>query len=141
MIRQRSHKASSFVEVLVSMAIIIILVTAAASTILNSQFLASYSKHKIQAMYAAQHIIEQQRRLAFSNIVSQASTPVTLDTKGTYNTSADDFLGNVILTVSSLDVNRKQLQVQINWQEQITTAKVTMREYYSTIIANDPLTN
>lgn len=141
MIMSGSNRASSFVEVLVSMAIVVILVTAAAMTILNSQFLASYSKHKIQAMYAAQQIIEQQRRLNFSNIVSQSSAPVTLDSRGTYNTSADDFLGNAVITVVSIDANRKQVQVQINWQEQLTTAKVTMREYYSTIIANDPLTN
>jgi len=136
-----TSNGSTFVEVLVSIAIIVIFVTAAEMTILNSQFLASYSKHRLQAMYVAQQIIEQERRLNFSNIVSIASTPVTLDTKGTYNTTADDFLGNVIVTVTTLDTYRKQVQVQVNWQEQITTAKVTMREYYSTNIANDTLTN
>ncbi len=136
-----STKGSTFVEVLVSIALVVIFVTAAQMTILNSQFLASYSKHRLQAMYVAQQIIEQQRRLTFANIVSVASTAVTLDTKGTYNTTADDFLGNVIITVTTLDAYRKQVQVQVNWQEQVTTAKVTMREYYSTNIANDTLTN
>ena len=134
-------QGSTLVEVIVSVAIVVIFLTAAASTILNSQFLASYSKHKLQAMYAAQQIIEQERRLSYANIISVASTPVTLDTKGTYNTTADDFLGNVIITVSSVDVYHKQVQIQINWQEQITSAKATLREYYSTNIADDTVPN
>ena len=92
-------------------------------------------------MYVAQRIIEQERRLTFGNIVSQASTAWTLDTNGTYNTTADDFLGNAIITVISWDAYRKQVQVQVNWQERILAGKVTMREYYATIIANDPLSN
>lgn len=136
-----SPKGTSLVEVLISIAIVAIFLVAAANTILNSQFLASYSKHKLQAMYAAQQIIEQERRLTYANLISVASTPVTLDTKGTYNTTADDFLGNVIITVTILDVYHKQVQVQINWQEQVMSGKLTMREYYSTNIANDTVPN
>lgn len=131
----------SLVEVLVSIAIVLIFLLAAATTIINGQFLTSYAKHKLQATYAAQQILEQTRRLTFANIVSQASTPITLDTQGTYNTTADDFLGNVIITVISLDAYRKQVQVQINWKEQVLATKIDMREYYSTNIANDPVPN
>ena len=42
----------------------------AASMLTNSQLLASYSKHKIQAAYAAQQIIETQRQNPFSVIVA-----------------------------------------------------------------------
>ncbi len=134
-------KGGTLVEVLVSIGIVLIFLVAAVTTILNSQFLASYAKHKLQAMYVAGQIIEQERRLSFSNIITQASTPVTLDTNGTYNTAADDFLGNSIITVTSLDAYRKQVQVQINWQEQILAGKRTMTEYFSTNIANDSLPN
>ncbi|MEI7998142.1 MAG: prepilin-type N-terminal cleavage/methylation domain-containing protein [Candidatus Omnitrophota bacterium] len=134
-------KASTLVEVLISIAIVLIFLVAAVNTIFNAQFLTSYSKHRLQAMYVAQRIIEQERRLTFGNIVSQASTAWTLDTNGTYNTTADDFLGNAIITVISWDAYRKQVQVQVNWQERILAGKVTMREYYATIIANDPLSN
>lgn len=136
-----SKRGSSFIEVLISIAVVLVFVAAAASTILNSQYFASYSKHKLQAMYVAQQIIEQERRLTFANLVSIASTPVTLDTKGTYNTTADDFLGNVVVTVGVIDASRRSVQVQVNWQEQVNTTKVTMREYYQTTIVNDTLPN
>ena len=135
------QRGSSLVEVLISIAIVAIFLVAASSTILNSQFLASYSKHKLQAMYAAEQILEQERRLTYGNLVSVVSTPVTLDTKGTYNTTADDFLGNAVITVIVLGTYSKQVQVQINWQEQVTSGKLTMKEYYSTDIANDTVTN
>ncbi len=139
--RFQGNKGVSLVEILVSVGILVIFLTAAIMTILNSQFLASYSKHKLQAMYAAEQILEQERRLTYTNLVSVASTAVTLDTKGTYNTTADDFLGNVVITVTVVDVYHKQVQIQINWQEQLTSGKVTMREYYSTNIANDTVPN
>jgi len=131
-------KASTLIEVLVSVAVVLIFIVAAVTSLLNSQFLASISKHKLQAMYVAQQILEQERRLSFANITTQPSLPVTLDTNGTYNTTADDFLGNRIITVINLDAYRKGVQLQINWKEQVLANKVTMAEYYSTNITNDP---
>ncbi|MBF0490681.1 MAG: type II secretion system protein [Candidatus Omnitrophica bacterium] len=139
--KQSSTQGSTLVEVLVAIAIIDIFLTASSVSILNSQFLASYAKHKIQARYVAQQILEQQRRLTYVNIVSVASAAVTLDSKGTYNTTSDDFLGNAIVSVTTIDTYRKKVQVQVNWQEQILSGKVTMREYYATDIANDPIPN
>ena len=86
-------------------------------------------------------MIEQERRLSYGNIVSVAASPVTLDTKGTYATASDDFLGNVVITVTVLDAFRKQVMVEINWQEQVNRTKVIMKEYYSTNIVNDTLIN
>ncbi len=61
----------------------------------NSQLLASYSKHKIQAAYAAQQIIETHRQNAFivlsagqtQTIPAAGSNAVILDTKGNYASS------------------------------------------------------
>lgn len=135
---RRRESGLTLVEILVSLALLVILAAGMASTILSSQFFSSYSRHKIQAAYAAQQILEQQRRTAFSAIATQASAAVTLDTKGTYNTTADDFNGNRVITVTSIDAYRKMVQVEINWQEQVASGKITAREYFKTTIANEP---
>lgn len=131
----------TLVEVLVSILLIVILLTAAATTILNSQFLSSYSKHKIQAAYVAQQILEQERRLGLAGMSSQPSAVVTLDTKGTYGTTADDFLGNRVITVTSGGAFRKMVQVEVNWQERFGTGKVTMREYFTSTFTDESALN
>ena len=136
----KSQRGASLVEILVSIGIVMLFLAAAASTILNSQFLASYSRHKIQAMYVAQQLVEQQRRYLWASIISVASTPVTLDTQGT-GSAADDFMGNSVITVSTLDAFRKSVQVEINWREHVLNGNITIREFYTTNIANDPIPN
>ncbi len=130
----RSKSGLTLVEVLISIAIMLLLLTAATQTILNSQFLTSYSRHKAQAMYAAQQILEQQRQKSFSASSSQTTAPVILDANSNFN-------GTAITTVTNLDAYRNHVDVEIDWQEQILAAKVTMKEYYSTNIANDPIPN
>lgn len=141
--KQRNHNSQSgltLVEVLVSVLLIVILLTAAAATILNSQFLSSYSKHKIQAAYVAQQIMEQQRRLGRAARSSRASAAVTLDTRGTYASTTDDFLGNRVITVTNVDALRSLVQVEINWQERFGRGIFTMREYLtSTFTEEDTL--
>lgn len=132
----------TLVECLISFTLVVIILTAAVSLIINGQTLSSLARHKTQAAYAAQQILEQQRRLAFPSIVSLASAAVTLDTNGTYNTSADDFTGKRIITVTNLDAYRKKLQVEINWLERLPMGgQVTIREFYATTIANEPQLN
>src|SRR6202167_1172053 len=86
-----SNTKSGFtlVEVLISVGIMLVFLPFAASMLTNSQLLASYSKHKIQAAYAAQQIIETERQNAFISLSpgqSQVIGPssVILDTKGNY---------------------------------------------------------
>ncbi len=137
-----TEKGISLVEVLVSLALIVVLWLATSTTLLSGQFFTSYAQHKAQAVFVAQNIIEQQRRLVFANLASQASAAVSLDSKGTYGTGADDFMGNRIVTVAVVpgNANLKTVQVEVNWQEQIANrGRVTMREYFTTSIANDPV--
>jgi len=137
-----SDNGLTLIEVMVSVALIVILLTATASTIINSQLLSSLARHKVQAAYVSQQILEQQRRLAFSNIVSLPAAAVTLDTRGTYNTTNDDFIGAAVITVTNIDSYRKKVQVEIDWPEWLLTgAQVTMKEYYATTIANEPQLN
>jgi len=129
----------TLVETIWSIALITILIPPAINNILNNQFLSSYSKHKMQAAYVAQQILEQERRAAFSEIVSVPPAFVSLDTRGTYNTTVDDFMGNAIITVTDVDANQKMVQVEINWTERIFgRGQVVMREYFTTTFANEP---
>jgi len=128
----------TLIEVMVSVVLIVVLLAAAASTIINSQLLSSLARHKTQAAYAGEQILEQQRRLTFSNIVSCPSAAVTLDTAGTYNTTADDFLGAVTITVTPIDAHQKKVQVEIDWQERLLMgAQATMKEYFATTITDE----
>jgi prepilin-type N-terminal cleavage/methylation domain-containing protein len=164
-----SYKEDGFtlIEVLVSVGIMLIFLPFAANMLTNSQLLASYSKHKIQAAYAAQQILETQRQIisTYFNplplLSGQSKTigpsSVILDTKGNYNnlncnTNTSIFCGTSIITVTpavytnSAGVKNTSLTVdhivvQIFWFEQIVKLKVSMSETYATDIANDLMLN
>jgi prepilin-type N-terminal cleavage/methylation domain-containing protein len=148
-----SKKGFTLVEVLISTAIVAVFLPFAANMLLNSQLTASYSKHKIQAAYAAKQIIETQRQLAAHNgtISSQGSTSVILDTKGNYDSNKNYFYGTSVITVTpavytsssgvkTTSPNVDHVVVQISWKEQIANKKVTMTDSYAAdIIFNDTM--
>ncbi len=129
-----SENGMALVEILISIAVVLILFSAATMSILNSQFLASYSRHKTQAMYVAQQLLEAQRRQTFVAASSSTTAAVTLDTYV-------NFTGTAITTVANLDAYRNQVTVEIDWVEQMLAGKKTMKEFYSVNIANDPVPN
>jgi type II secretory pathway pseudopilin PulG len=154
-----SNTKSGFtiVEVLVSVGIMIVFLPFAASMLTNSQLLASYSKHKIQAAYAAQQIIETQRQNPFSVIITPNPASVDLDTKGNYtntncSTNPNLFCGTATMTmtptvytnssgVKTTSTTVDHFVVAISWVEQIVNLKVTMTETYAEDIVNDPMLN
>lgn len=152
----------TLVEVLVSVGIMLIFLPFAASMLTNSQLLASYSKHKIEAAYAAQQIIETQRQNAFLVIsagksVTIGPASVVLDTKGNYvntncATNSNLFCGTTTITVTPTvytnSVGTKttstmvdHYSVAITWNEQIAKLKVPITETYAEDVANDPMLN
>jgi len=158
-----SNTKSGFtiIEVLVSIGIMLIFLPFAASMLTNSQLLSSYSKHKIQAVYAAQQIIETQRQNPFLVIapgksVTIGPSNVLLDTKGNYNNTncaiSNVFCGTAVITVTpAVYTNNAGGQitstavdhflVKIYWNEQILNLLVPMTETYAEDIANDPILN
>ena len=158
-----SNTASGFtlVEVLVSVGIMLIFLPFAASMLTNSQLLASYSKHKIQAAYAAQQIIETQRQNAFVSLLAGQSqvigpSSVVLDTKGNYANAncanTNIYCGTVLITITpTVYTNSSGVKttsstvdhfvVSISWSENILELKVPMTETYAEDIANDPMLN
>ena len=161
--RTLSGKEDGFtlVEILVCVGILVIFLPFAASMLINSQLLASYSKHKIQAAYAAQQIIETQRQNAFQVIAAGQSqtigpSAVILDTKGNYSNvtcaNPNIFCGTALITitpavytttagVSTSSTTVDHFVVKISWVEQILNLKVPMNETYAEDIANDIMLN
>ena len=142
-------KGFTLVEVLVSLGIMLIFLPFAARMLTNNQLLASYSKHKIQAAYAAKQIIETQRQQAVLNrtITSQ----VILDTHGQYGNYADFFYATATITVTpavysdapgSPNVNVAHMVIKMTWPEQILGAQINVTETYAAdIITNDNVLN
>ena len=110
-----SNSGFTLVEVLVTTAIVVVFLPFAASLLTNSQMLASFSKHRIQAAYVAQQLIETTRQQPLSYFAPQlatlnpTSTPITgqvaLDTKGDYSnincsTNPTLFCGNAVISVT-----------------------------------------
>lgn len=107
-----TERGFTLTEVLVTAAIIGISLPFAVSMLINSQLLASYSKHRIQAAYAAQQIIETQRQQPISYFAPmlKTTTPtiitawVMLDTGGNYNnttcTSGNLPCGTATITIT-----------------------------------------
>jgi len=111
----KKNSGFTLVEVLVSVGILLIFLPFAASMLTNSQLLASNSKHKIQAAYAAQQIIETLRQKPISYFAPILSTAipnnaptiitewVMLDTKGNYPASCNSAnipCGTATVTIS-----------------------------------------
>jgi prepilin-type N-terminal cleavage/methylation domain-containing protein len=131
----------TLLEVMIALVIFLILFLSTAVSIITSLYLGSVIKHKVQAMYWAQRFIEEERRLPFSTLASLPSASVSLDTNGTFDTTADDRTGNRVVTVTDIDVYRKRLKIEINWTEKFMKGTNTMREYYSTDIAQESQLN
>jgi len=151
----------TIIEVIVSVGIMLIFLPFAASMLTNSQLLASYSKHKIQAAYAAQQIIETQRQNPFKILSagqSQTIGPASaiLDTKGNYSNptcnNPNIFCGTAVITItpavytnsSGVKVTSTTVDhfsVAINWYEQIVNLQIPMTETYAEDIANDTMLN
>jgi len=129
--------------------------------LINSQLLASYSKHKIQAAYAAQQMLETQRQSPFQVIAAGKSVTigpanVVLDTKGNYNNvncnNSNTFCGTTVITVTptvytttagvkTTSATVDHFVVQVFWNERIAKLFVPMTETYAEDIVNDPMLN
>ena len=153
-------KGFTLVEVLVSTGIMVVLLPVL-SILVSSQYLASVSKHKIQAAYVAQQLIETQRPIISTYFTPTPLTKtingfVTIDTKGIYpaNSCANSNLpcGSTSITVTpavytsttgvqTTSTTVEHFVVKITWNEQITKSRVPMTETYAEDMANDSTLN
>ncbi len=140
-IRRVSSNGFTLVEALTSILILALVWVAVAGSIISYKYIASYSKHKVQAVFVAQRILEEKRRQTFSTLANQNYGAVSIDTRGTFNTSADDLMGTAAVTVTNIDTYRKKVLVQVSWQEKSPIGVVTKSEFCATDIANEPQLN
>lgn len=115
----RSDKGLSLVEMLISMSLFVLVWVSLVGSILVGKEAETRSRHKIQATYAAQRVMESLRKQSFASIVSQTGGSVTVDTKGT-DTAADDLIGTQTINVINYPATNpiyKKVGVTIRWRE------------------------
>lgn len=138
-IKLTSRKSFTLTEVVVGLLTLVIIWLGAIDAFIVGKYSASYSRHKIQAMYAAQRKIEDLRKVTYPP--SGSTTAIRIDTKGTPDNAADDFTGTQIVTVGPDLGYYRQVIVEIRWNEIFFGRVKQMREYCATYIANEPQVN
>ncbi|MCX5666226.1 MAG: type II secretion system protein [Candidatus Omnitrophica bacterium] len=143
-IKLGSRSSFTLVEVVVSLSILLIIWLAAGSAFIVGKYSASYARHKVQAIYAAQLAIENIRKnVPFANM-QDSNTAISIDTRGTPDNAADDFNGRQIIDVSDVAGSGgyyRQVLADIQWNELLFGINRTMHEYCVTYIANEPQVN
>jgi len=143
-INLRSCSSFTFIEVVFSILLIVIICLAAIDVLVVAKYSTSYAKHKIQATYYAQQEIERLRKFDYATMQTQAGTfnDVRLDTRGTPSNLSDDFMATRVITIGSDGGNfYRTVTVQIQWNETFFGRTRQMSEYCATYIANEPQVN
>lgn len=138
---KKINSGFTLIEVMAALSLLTAMLVAVPGSLVAYKYIAVYSKHKVQATYVAQRILEEQRRKVFSTLATMNYGAVSIDNKSTFNTAADDFMGTAAITVTSLDTYRKKVQVEVSWQERTPAGMVTKREFCTTDIANEAQLN
>lgn len=132
-------KGFTLVEVIISCFLIAIAFISFEAVIYTQQYFLSYSRHKLQAIYAARTVLDMQRVAGFPFIVNQQFLPpayvgcnmpgatVTVTVTPPYNDSACSY--------------RKTVQVKVNWTERMNGVPVVKQEMLTADIANEPQLN
>jgi hypothetical protein len=135
----KSRNGFTLTEAVVSVLILVIIWISAVNALIAGKHSSSYSRHKVQAIYAAQRKIEDLRKATYPPTAS--TTTIRIDTKATPDNTADDFTGTQIVTVGQDLGYYRQVNVEIRWNESFFGRTKQMREYCSTYIANEPQVN
>ena len=145
-IRNLSRKIGfTLVEVVISCALIAIAFISFEALIYTTRYFISYSKHRLQAIYAARTVLDMERAAAFNDIKSTQFNPPT------YPGCNMDKL-NAIVTVTTYPtiagpyndpscLYRKTVQVTVSWNENMNGVPIMKQESLTTDIANDPVIN
>jgi uncharacterized protein (TIGR02598 family) len=145
-----NKKGFSLLEVVIAMLLLTIVWLASVGVIFISKATASHAKHKVQAIYVIQQIIEDMRKQPFGSLRSYASTKynghtVSIDTRGTPNNTADDLMATPTVTVPSSPTDPggyyTQVLVSLTWTESLLGKSKQVTESFGTYIANDSQAN
>ena len=132
-------KGFTLIEVLVSFMLIAIAFLSFEVIMYTQQYFISYSKHKLQAIHAAQAVLGIQRATAYPTGNPPAVSPPAYP-------GCD--LPGAIVTVSFLPpyndstcYYRTTVQVKVSWTENMCGVPVTRQEFLTTDIAKEPQLN
>lgn len=137
---QRYRYGFTLTEIVVAIFLLTIIWLAAVNVIVISRASGSLAKHNEQAIYAIQQKIEALRKLPFADI-GGGTTTISLDTRGTPDSTADDLTATQIVTVTTPDSYYKKVLIELDWKESLFGKARTVKEYGGTYIANDPQAN
>ncbi len=136
----KHKKGFSLTEAVVAVALLTIVWLSSVSVIITANASGSFAKHKSQAIYLIQQKIESLRKQTFSSILGSTTT-VSVDTRGTPDSTTDDLAGTQVVTVTTPDTYYKKVLIQIRWTESFFGRSKTVSEYGGTFIANDTQAN
>lgn len=138
--RTRTKAGYTLIEVLISIIMLAVVWIASVGIIVIGGSSGSRAKHRMQAVYQIQRTVEDLRKKPFVQIVG-GTTSVSIDTKGTPDSTADDLFGTQVVTVTTPDVHYKKVVVAVTWQEVMWGAAKSVTEYGGTYISDDPQAN
>ena len=138
--RFRSRKNGfTMAEVLISCLLIAIAFISFEAIIYTQQYFISYSKHKLQAIYAARTVLDMQRVAGFPYIVNQQFLPPAYIG---CNMSGATVTVTVLPPYNDLTCSyRKTVQVKVSWKENLGGVPIMKQEVLATDIANEPQLN
>ena len=141
LIRRSGSRKNGFtlVEIVVSCFLIAVAFLSFAAIIYTQQYFISYSKHKLQAIYAARTVLDMQRVAGFPYIVNQQFLPPTYIG---CNMPGATVTVNVLHPYNDTTCGyRKTVQVKVSWNENMNGVPVVKQEFLTTDIANEPQLN
>ena len=136
----RSRKEGfTLVEVTISCVLLAMAFLSLVVIIYTQQSSASYSRHRLQAIYAARAVLDMQRVIGFPYIVDQQfSPPAYLGCDMSDATVAVKVLSPYNDPTRSY---RKTVQVKVSWNENVSGTPVIKQEFLTADIANEPQLN
>ena len=138
----RSKKGFSLPETVICLALLVIVWIPVVEAFIISKASGSLAKHRVQAAYVAQRAIEDIHRKSFSLLTAgSASSTVSIDTRGTPDSTTGDLFGTQVITITNTSTYYKKILVEVRWNERLPGVTKTMREYCATFITNDAQAN
>jgi Tfp pilus assembly protein PilV len=129
----RAKKGLGLIEIIVSMLIITATWLMLSDALVRINSFIPEARHRTQAMYRAQEIIERWRRKSFStaHLLPAQTTPVAMTIDPNNN-----IIGTYTVTVAYINNYRNKVTVNISWAESHLNQNKNITESYATDITN-----
>ena len=129
-----NEKGVTFIEIMISALILSISIGGMLTTFVMGRVSVAKAKHRIEAFNLIQEKVEIIRDTSYSSIVSESSTPVTIDNAGTTGT-ADDLIGQRSVDWINYPNEPKEITVTITWTERKWGGSNQVSESVVTIVS------